>query len=209
VTGDGPNPAAVAPPEAGASDGPTVAAATGPRSCGELFWVFNRLALQGFGGVLAVAQRELVERKKWISREDFVEFLSVGQVLPGPNVVNLALLLGDRWFGWRGALSALAGMIAIPLVIVLALAALYNSFASHPVVAGALRGMGAVAAGLVFGTALKLAPALTSSRLGIPAVAVFALVPFVAIGVFRLPLLWVVLGVGLPAIALAWRQWGR
>lgn len=187
----------------------TDAATPGPRSCGELFWVFNRLALQGFGGVLAVAQRELVERKGWVAREDFVEFLSVGQVLPGPNVVNLALLLGDRWFGWRGALSALAGMIAIPLAIVLVLAALYNGFASHPVVAGALRGMGAVAAGLVFGTALKLAPALKASRLGIPAVVVLALVPFVAIGVFRLPLLWVVLGVGVPAIALAWRQWGR
>lgn len=185
----------------------TVAAA-GPASCGELFWVFTALALQGFGGVLAVAQRELVERRRWVEREDFLELLAVAQVLPGPNIVNLSLMLGDRWFGVRGALSGLAGMIAIPLGIVLALAALYNGFASQPVVSGALRGMGAVAAGLVFGTALKLAPALRGSKLGLPVVVVFALVPFVAIGLFRLPLLWVVLATGLPAIGIAWWRWG-
>jgi chromate transporter len=122
-------------------------------------------------------------------------------------VVNLALLLGDRWFGLRGALSALAGMIAIPLGIVLGLAALYNGFSDHPVVAGALRGMGAVAAGLVFGTALKLAPALRASKLGVPVAVLLGLLPFVAIGIFRLPLLWVVLGVGLPGIAFAWWRW--
>ena len=70
-----------------------------PASTGDLFITFNRLALQGFGGVLAVAQRELVERKRWLTREQFVEMLSLSQVLPGPNVVNLALMLGDRFFG--------------------------------------------------------------------------------------------------------------
>jgi chromate transporter len=185
------------------------AATGGPRSPGELFRVFNALALQGFGGVLAVAQRELVERRRWISRPDFVETLAIAQVLPGPNVVNLALVLGDRWFGWRGALAALGGMIVVPLAIVLALAVLYNGFASHPVVAGALRGMGAVAAGLVAGTAIKLLPALATSRLGKGAAAVFVAGPLVAIGGFRLPLLWVVLAFGLPAIALAWWRWGR
>ena len=75
--------------------------------------------------MLAVAQRELVERLRWLTREQFVELLSLGQVLPGPNIVNLALMFGDRHFGWRGALAALAGMLAVPLVIVLVLAALY------------------------------------------------------------------------------------
>ena len=70
---------------------------------GEIFRVFNRLALQGFGGVLAVAQRELVERERWMTPAQFVELLSLGQVLPGPNIVNMALMIGDRFFGWRGA----------------------------------------------------------------------------------------------------------
>src|SRR2546421_12947569 len=97
---------------------------TGPRSLSDLFFTFNRMSLQGFGGVLAVAQRELVERKRWMSREQFVEMLSVSQVLPGPNVVNLSLMIGDRHFGLRGAFVALAGMLAIPFVIVLAVTAL-------------------------------------------------------------------------------------
>ena len=194
--------------DAGAAAAGGLAARPGPRDCGELFRVFTVLALQGFGGVLAVAQRELVERRRWVGREEFVELLAAAQVLPGPNIVNLSLMLGDRWFGLRGALAGLAGMIAIPLVIVLLLTALYNGFASYPVVAGALRGMGAVAAGLVFGTALKLAPALRGSRLGLAPVVALVFVTFVGIGVLRWPLLAVVLGAGLPAIALAWWRWG-
>jgi chromate transporter len=100
-----------------------------PHSPGELFRAFTVLALQGFGGVLPVAQRELVEKRRWLTREQFVELLSIGQVLPGPNIVNLSLMVGDRFFGWRGALAAVAGMLAAPLAVVMALALLYARFA--------------------------------------------------------------------------------
>ena len=138
----------------------------GPRSLADLFFSFNRLALQGFGGVLAVAQVELVENKRWLTREQFVELLSASQVLPGPNVVNLALMLGDRWFGTRGALAALAGLLLVPLAIVMALTLVYDRFSGVPAVAGALRGMGAVAAGLVLVTAFKLIGTLRGNRMG-------------------------------------------
>ena len=95
-----------------------------PRSPRELFVVFNRLSLQGFGGVLPIAQHHLVERERWLTKAQFVELLSVGQVLPGPNVVNMALMLGDRHFGWRGALAALDGILLVPMLVVLLLAAL-------------------------------------------------------------------------------------
>jgi chromate transporter len=120
--------------------------------------------LQGFGGVLPVAQRVLVEQQRWLSREQFVETLSLGQVLPGPNIVNMALMIGDRFFGLRGALAALGGLLTAPLLIVLALAALYGQLSSVPAVAGALRGMGAVSAGLIVATALKVMPTLRKSR---------------------------------------------
>jgi len=177
-----------------------------PASVAELFFAFNHLALQGFGGVLPVAQREIVERKRWLTRPEFVEILSLGQVLPGPNVVNLALMLGDRFFGLRGALAALAGMLAAPLVIVLALAAAYAELASIASVAGALRGMGAVAAGLIISTAIKLMSTLRSSLLGPWLAAAFALVTFVTVALLRWPLIWVVIGLGGVAIALAWRR---
>ena len=85
-----------------------------PRSQSELLRVFSALALQGFGGLLPIAQRGLVERRQWLTRDEFIEMLSVGQVLPGPNVVNLALMIGDCFFGWRGAFAALGGLLALP-----------------------------------------------------------------------------------------------
>jgi chromate transporter len=178
----------------------------GPRSLSDLFFTFNRMALQGFGGVLAVAQRELVERTRWMTRDQFVETLSVSQVLPGPNVVNLALIVGDRHFGLRGAFVALAGMLAVPLVIVLVLTALYAQFASHPMVAGALRGMGAVAAGLVLSTGLKLASTLRTNPMGPALGGVLAALMFVAVALLHWPLVWLLLGLGSVAIALAWKR---
>ena len=178
----------------------------GPRSTGDLFFTFNRLALQGFGGVLAVAQRELVERKGWLSREEFVEMLALSQVLPGPNVVNLGLMLGDRFFGVKGALAAVAGMLAVPLVIVLVLTAAYAEFSRVAAVSGALRGMGAVAAGLIIATAIRLMTTLGSNRLGPPLATAFAVFTFVTIVWLRWPLLWVVAGLGTTAVAIAYAR---
>lgn len=175
-----------------------------PATAGEIFRVFNALALQGFGGVLAVAQRELVERQNWLTRAQFLEMLAIAQVLPGPNIVNLALVLGDRFLGWRGAAAALAGLMVAPLLIVIVLAALYGHFQHLPRVAGALRGMGAVAAGLVIATALKLLPSLRSGVLGWKLGGGFAALTFVAVGVLRWPLLGVVLALGPLSVAGAW-----
>lgn len=177
-----------------------------PRSCGELFTVFTRMALMGFGGVLPIAQHMLVERKRWLTNEQFIEMLSISQVLPGPNVVNLALMVGDRWFGWRGALAALGGMLLAPLAIVIALAALYANYAAQPAVAGALRGMGAVAAGLVVAMAARLAGALATNPLGRAPCAAIATAAAVAVGVLRWPALWVILALGGMSVALAWRR---
>ena len=89
-----------------------------PRSKTDLFVSFTLLALQGFGGVLAVVQRELVEKKRWMTREQFVEDWAVAQIMPGPNVVNLSLMIGGRYFGLAGALAGLAGMLTAPLLVV-------------------------------------------------------------------------------------------
>jgi chromate transporter len=78
-----------------------------PQSLSDLFISFTLLALQGFGGVLAVVQRELVERKRWLTQEEFIEDWAVAQIMPGPNVVNLSLMVGGRYFGLPGALAAL------------------------------------------------------------------------------------------------------
>ena len=179
-----------------------------PHSPTDLFWSFTWLALQGFGGVLAIVQREMVEKKQWLTREEFIEDWAVAQILPGPNVVNLSLMIGDRYFGLRGALMALAGMLTFPLMIVLALAAVFTGMADSPAVAGALRGMGAVAGGLIAATGLKLITALQTNVMGRLACGVLATVTFVAIALFHVALAWVLLSVGGLACIWAYRQLG-
>ena len=180
-----------------------------PASLQDLFWSFTWLALQGFGGVLAVVQRELVDKKKWLTREEFLEDWAVAQILPGPNVVNLSLMIGDRYFGLRGALVALAGMLAFPLLIALALAAVFAGVSDSPQIQGALRGMGAIAAGLIAATGLKLVDALRSNVMGAPACWSLLAIAFIAIALLRVPLVWVLLGAGGLACLWAYRQLGR
>ena len=176
-----------------------------PNSKSDLFWSFSWLALQGFGGVVAVVQRELVEKKQWLTREEFVEDWAVAQILPGPNVVNLSLMIGDRHFGVPGALLALCGMLLFPLLIVLLVAVAFASISDVPQVQGALRGMGAVAAGLITATGLKLIAAIRKNPMGMGLCWAFAGATFVAIAMLRLPLVWVLLGVGGVACAYAYR----
>ena len=180
-----------------------------PTSRTDLFVSFTWLALQGFGGVLAVVQRELVEKKHWMTRAQFVEDWAVAQIMPGPNVVNLSMMIGGRHFGLSGALAALAGMLAAPLVVVLLLAALYGTVAEQPWAQGALRGMGAVAAGLIMATGIKLVAALDNNAMGRAACLLLATLTFVAIALLRWPLLWVLLGLGGCACLWAYRVLGR
>ena len=156
--------------------------------------------------MLAVVQRELVEKKRWMTQEEFVEEWAVAQIMPGPNVVNLSLMIGARYFGFKGAMAALAGMLTVPLVIVLLLALLYAQFAAHPGLQGALRGMGAVAAGLIAATGLKLFGALQKNVLGLALCVTLGILCFVAIALLRWPLVYVLLGLGGLACWVAFKK---
>ena len=164
--------------------------------------------MQGFGGVLAIIQRELVDKKKWLTLEEFVEDWAVAQILPGPNVVNLSLMLGDRYFGMRGALAALAGMLTFPLLAILVIAVVFAGVADLPVAQGALKGMGAVAAGLIAAVGLKLVKALRSNVMGAGVCIALAAMTFVAVAILRVPLAWVLLSLGVLATGWAYRQLG-
>lgn len=177
-----------------------------PSSLKDLFWSFTWLALQGFGGVLAVVQRELVEKKQWITREEFIEDWAVAQILPGPNVINLALMIGDRYFGLAGAMVALAGLLIFPLILVLTLAAIFASISDLPAAQGALRGMGAVAAGLITATGLKLMGALRKNVMGSTVCWTVAALTFVGIALLRIPLAAVLLLLGSLSCVWAYRQ---
>jgi chromate transporter len=126
--------------------------------------------------------------------------------MPGPNVVNLAMIIGGRYFGLRGALVAMAGMLTAPLMLILLIAALYAPYAQHPTVVHALRAMGAVAAGLILTTGIRLALALKRNVVGIPVCIGLCASCFIAVAVLRLPLAYPLLGLGLIGCVFAYRK---
>ena len=177
-----------------------------PKSLTDLFLSFSWLAIQGFGGTLAIVQQELVEKKRWLTREEFIEEWAVAQIMPGPNVILLGMMVGARHFGLLGALAVIAGMLALPLLILLSMALIYTRYGSLPDVAGALRGMGAVAAGLIIGAGLKLSGAIKTNPLGQTLCILLASVTFIGVALLRIPLSPVLLGLGPLACLLAYRK---
>lgn len=165
----------------------------------DLFAGFARIGLLGFGGVAAVARHVIVEERRWLDDRDYAAVLGVGQVLPGANTVNAAAMIGDRFCGVRGAIAAILGLMAAPLAVLIAVAALYDQFGDLPDAAAALKGAAAAAAGLVIGTALKMARNLTP---GVGAI-LAGLAAFAAAAVFALPLIWTVALLAPASIAAA------
>ena len=180
-----------------------------PRSLGALFAGFTWLAVQGFGGAAAVAFRELVERRRWLTAQEFAQDWAVAQLMPGPNAINLSLMVGDRFFGGRGAFASVAGMLCVPVIIAVSLATLYNHYAEYAMVSGALKAMGAVAAGLIIGTAIKLLTSIESTVLGNSTTFGVALVTFIAVGLLRWPLIWVLVFMCVAGTWWAHRQLTR
>lgn len=159
-----------------------------------LFWAFSGIALSGFGGVLPFAYRGLVEKQEWLSPAEFAEFLGLSQMLPGPTICNIALMVGHKYAGTRGALAALAGIITFPFLLVIALGALYQRFGELAAVRDALRGMAAVAAGLILATAIKMAIAMYRKKDAIEKRAVQTglwMLAFTGLGLLGWRLIWV------------------
>lgn len=177
-----------------------------PQSLWDLFVSFTWLALQGFGGVQAVVQREMVERKRWLDKEEFLGDWATAQILPGANVVNLTLMIGGRYFGARGAAVALAGLLSAPAVIAVLLALTYTHFAAMPQVAGALRGIGAVTAGIVFAVGVRLIGGLRGSVLKVGLCAGLIVTSFILIAVVRVPLVVVLACLGSIAGVIAFKR---
>jgi chromate transporter len=177
----------------------------------QLFVGFSQMALSGFGGVMPFAYRFLVEQRLWVSAEDFAEMFAFGQILPGPTICNVSVMVGWRKAGIAGALAALAGILIGPIIVVLLLGAAYQTWGSVPAVQAALAGMSAVAAGLIIATAVKMGIALFRSRRGLAAerlwLGVFAVLAFAGVGLLRWPLVAVVAALGPCAILLSvWRR---
>jgi chromate transporter len=166
-----------------------------------LFASFLKMGLLGFGGVLPWARRVIVDERRWLDDREFAELIGLCQVLPGPNVVNLAVIIGSRSHGPLGSLIAVTGILFVPAGLMLLIATFYASVAHEPVARNAIAGASAAAAGLILGTAVRLLlqtrPPLRGLLTGAAA--------FIAVGVLQWPLLWVILVLIVVGVATEWR----
>src|SRR4051812_1599858 len=153
-----------------------------------LFLAFSEMALSGFGGVLPFAYRHLVERRRWLTPEDFAKLLAASQVMPGPTICNLSVMFGYRSAGIGGSAMALGGMIALPTAIVLGLGAAWQGCGALPAGGGALRGMPAVVGGLTLPPATKMSRTIPRHAIPIS----LSIAAFVGVGLMRLLLLLVI-----------------
>lgn len=155
-----------------------------------LFLGFSKIGLSGFGGVLPFARHYLVDTSRWMTAEEFNQQLGLCQFLPGPNVVNLAVVVGRRYGELAGACLAPLGLLAGPVAIVLLLALLYDAYGALPQAQAMLRGIAAAGSGLLFAMAFRMALAVKKKPYLLP----FTALVFVAIALLRWPL---------PAVMLA------
>lgn len=169
----------------------------------DLFFGFLKITITGFGGILPWARREFVNVRRWMTQDEFNELFSLCQFLPGPNIVNFALVYGYRLHGVAGAAAGTSALLVPPVILMMCAGALYGRYGELPAFHGGLTGLAAAAAGLLISSAVQMAEPLFRKRL-YPAI-ILLIATFVAAGIFRFPLFWVI-AVFVPiSIAVAWK----
>jgi chromate transporter len=167
----------------------------------QLFTGFLLLGMIGFGGVLPMARHMIVEQRKWLTADEFTELLGLCQFLPGGNVINMAVAIGQKFRGIPGAFAAIVGLIAVPSAVVIVLGIIYDRFRDDPHIRHLFAGLAAAAAGLLISMAVKMAVRLR----GRPVAIAVAVLWFLAIAVFRFPLLPAMLVLAPLSILMIWK----
>ncbi len=160
----------------------------------DLFLGFFKLGAVAFGGTGPVTRAIIVDDRRWLDDKEFAALLGLCQALPGANTCNLAVMLGEQFFGASGAVIALSGLLLAPLAFLVGVATFFTTFSGNPDVRAALFGATAAGAGLALGTAVKMARKLPAD----PVLVALAVATFAAAALLRLPLP-AILAVLLPA----------
>ncbi|MGE5537529.1 MAG: chromate transporter [Gemmatimonas sp.] len=172
-----------------------------PASLGAIFSLFFQIGAMSFGGgLMAWAYREVVEKRHWLTPTEAMSGIALAQVLPGVNITNFAVYVGERMRGFVGATAAVTGLLTVPFFAIIALAAVYDRIASVPWAHHFMDGVAVTAVGLVLSVTVKSARATVR---GLAPVAVMTAM-LVTVGVLRWPLVPAVAAIAPLSIAIAW-----
>ena len=174
----------------------------GEVSLWNLFSGYILVGLFGFGGISASMYYIAVDKRAWITPEEYTAALSLGQVLPGPGLMNTCIIVADKFHGLKGVFLALMGLLLCPILILLALVTVYDHYSQFPEVQHATYAAAAASVGLIFGMGLKLARAIIKSKTAF----FFMASAFIAIGIFKWPLFETILALAALSIAVGYLE---
>lgn len=172
-------------------------------SLGTIFWIFFQIgSLSVGGGLTAWLYREIVEKRRLMPEADFMGAMTLAQVLPGINMTNLSVYVGQRLRGMPGALMAMLGLLIVPFFAIITVGSIYAQLKANPALHHFLDGMAATAVGLLLAMGIKAAQVTRMQPLQLAIVGIVV----VLVGILRLPMVPVILVLAPISIGLAWKQ---
>ncbi len=171
----------------------------------KIFMAFLKIGAFSFGGVysmLAFFEKELVEKRKWLTQDEFIEAVAIGQITPGPPIVNTGICIGYKLKKVKGALTATVGQAFPGTVIAVALAIFYIKAKDNTLLRSVTKGVGAAVLGLLLSIIYKMAVKTIRDYRS----AIFALSSFFALALFRLNPIGLILASGILGIAVYGRR---
>lgn len=171
-----------------------------------IFWIFFQIgSLSVGGGLTAWLYREIVESRKLMSDADFMSALTLAQVLPGINMANLSVYVGQRLRGMQGAFTAMLGLTLVPFFAIITLGTIYARLQAVPGLHHFLDGMATAAVGLLLAMAVKSIKVTRMDRIQL----VIAGIVVITVGLLRWPMVPVILVLAPISIALSWPRDGH
>ena len=171
-------------------------------SCLDLLFGFATVGMIGFGGIANALFHVVVDKRKWLTAEEYTMIFGLAQILPGASPINTSIMIADRFQGLRGIVCAIGGLLCVPLISLIALALIYDQFADVPEVRYGTIASVAAAAGLSFGVALKASFRVLRT---LPAI-LFAVASFGAIGILRLPMIPTMIALMIVALTFSYMR---
>ena len=171
-------------------------------SCLDLLFGFATVGMIGFGGIANALFHVVVDKRKWLTAEEYTMTFGLAQILPGASPINTSIMIADRFQGLRGIVCAIGGLLCVPLISLIALALIYDQFADVPEVRYGTIASVAAAAGLSFGVALKASFRVLRT---LPAI-LFAVASFGAIGILRLPMIPTMIALMIVALTFSYMR---
>ena len=168
----------------------------------EIFTTFFRVGAFTFGGGLAMLplfEREVIDNKGWVEKEDILDIYAISQSLPGVIAVNSSTFIGYRLAGVPGAIAAITGVMAPSLIVIVAIASVFTQFRENFYVAKALKGVRAAVAALIFLAAYRISKGSLKGVFGLT----LAITAFLLTSLTNINVIYIILAGGLLGVIVS------